>query len=375
MSPDRTQRIRIILALIATALVTMIATQPVPVSAAQTQALAAALEDGTQICTVDTKPNGGFTLNCDPLPVTPTPSASTATPSPTATTPSPTASPTTPSPSSSTSTASPTPSPTTSTPPPGGFPTATSVGVPAGWTPTVIRSGWTITAPGVYTDIRVHGSINVRALGVTLRRVEVVGGVIDNEDAGRCYNNLLLEDVTVKQGATYTNAGADGVIGPGGYTARRVAIVDRVEGFRVGGYSNAGCGPVLIENSYSRATPPRPCGDWHGDALQGYDAPPLTIRNSTLILDHTGCSGTSAYFYPVGQQPAVVDGLLVQGGGFTFRSDSSVSVRGLRIVNNTWIYSSVERDVTCRRVTLWQDNAISDAVGNVIRALPTCASQ
>lgn len=286
---------------------------------------------------------------------TPSPTATSPSPSPTAT-PTPTVTPT------------PTPTPSTSTSPPGAFPTATSVGAPrSGWTP-VQRSGtWTITAPGVYQDVRITGSIRVRADGVTLRRIDVIGGTINNEESRRCYNGLVLEDVTVRQAATYTNSGSEGVIGPGGYTARRVAIIDRVEGFRVGGRTNANCGPVTIEDSYVRVTPPQPCGDWHGDGLQGYDGPALTVRRTALHMIQGNCGGTAPFFVPGGSSNnlrADIDGLLVSGGGYPFRLGVPATVRGVRIVDNSWGYGPVAVD--CTKVTVW-DVQISDAAGNALR--------
>lgn len=300
--------------------------------------------------------------------------------------PSPTVVPTSPSPSMSpTATQPPTPSPTVTQPTPspstsapaGGFPTATSVGVPAGWTPTAIRQGdWPITQSGVYTDVRVNGSIDVRVAGVTLRRVQVVGGVVNNVSSGRCYP-FTIEDSSVIQGTTWSNAGGNGAVGVGGYTARRVAIVDRVEGFRVGGRSDAGCGATLIEDSYVRLAPPRPCGDWHGDALQGYDAPPLTIRNTTLDARTSGCGATSAFFYgderSAGNAPSVIRGLLVAGGGYPFRTDTPSDVEGLRVLNNSWAYGPVEFDVTCDDVTRWVNNAVvTDMTASTIVRPLTC---
>lgn len=282
--------------------------------------------------------------------------------------PSPTASPTV----SASPTMTPTPSPSSSssTPPaPGAFPTATSVGVPAGWSPSVIRSSWQVTQSGVYTDIRVNGDIDIRVAGVTLRRVQVVGGVIQNVYAGQCFP-FTIEDSSVVQGSVWSNSGtANGAIGVGGYTARRVAIVDRTEGFRVGGASDAGCGPTLIERSYVRAVPPRPCGDWHGDALQGYDAPPLTIRDSTLILAPSGgCGGSSAFFYGSAEQngnaPIVVRNLLVAGGSPVYRPDTPHDTQGLRVVQGG---SPLGDPFTCNRATRWVDNAlVSDLSATMI---------
>lgn len=298
-------------------------------------------------CTHTNKPNGGFITECDPM---------------AAPTPSPTQSPT-PGPTS----APPSPSPTATQP---GFPTATSVGVPAGWQPATTRGYWEITQPGTYTDIRVNGSIEVRVAGVTLRRVQVVGGVIQNVYAGRCYP-FTIEDSSVVQGATWSNSGtANGAIGVGGYTARRVAIVDRTEGFRVGGRGDAGCGPTRIEDSYARAVPPRPCGDWHGDALQGYDAPPLTIINSTLVLAPTsGCGGSSAFFYgdaeDHGNAPITVRRLLVMGGNPVYRPDTPHDTQGLRVVAGSGqpLGTDERGNYVCLRATTWLDNAMSTVAG------------
>ena len=255
----------------------------------------------------------------------------------------------------------PTPSPTT--PPPAGCPGQANpacTGVPAGWTPVTTRTGtWNITTPGAtYSDVRVFGDVQVMADNVALRRVEVVGGIINNRDV-RCHNGLTLEQVSVVQGATHTNSGADGAVGPGGYTARQVKIDLRVEGFRVGGKSD-GCGTTTIVDSYAHATPPQPCGDWHGDALQGYDAPPLVLRNVTLWLDELGgCGGTAPFFYAgveFGNSPPDVDGLLVRGGGYSFRLLMGGSVRGLRVVDGSWFYGPV--DVVCSRLTAWQADVV-----------------
>lgn len=294
---------------------------------------------------LEVRPDG--TWQCLTPPVTPSPSTSASSPTPSA---------------SPTLSATPTPSPSsTSTPPVGGFPTEASTGLPAGWAPRVTyTSGWTITTPGIYEDVRVVGSIDIRVSGVTLRRVKVEGGVIQNVYAGRC-STFVIEDSSVVQGATWSNLGtANGAIGVGGYIARNVEILDRTEGFRVGGRGDAGCGGVVLERVYVRAVPPRPCGDWHGDALQGYDAPPLSITNSTLILAPTsGCGGSSAFFYgdaeDNGNAAIVVRGLLVAGGSPVYRPDTPHDTQGLRVVQGG---SPLGDPFTCQRATRWVDNAL-----------------
>ena len=266
---------------------------------------------------------------------------------------------TTPSASSSptpTSTPTPTPTPTSTPtqPPASGFPTETTTGLPAGWTPAQTISGdYTIrTAGTVVQDLRVNGDIIVNAANVTLRRVDVVGGRIDNWPGARCNNGLKVYDSRVSPGR---NSGGEGAVGYGGYTADNVLIVNAPEGFRVGAKGSGGCGPVTIANSYAHIIPPSPCGDWHGDGLQGYDGAAVTVRNSVLWLDELGgCGGTAPFFYPRNQgNPSVdVDGLIVRGGGYPFRNGMPGTVRNLHIVNGSWSYGPV--DVACSALTTWQ---------------------
>ena len=127
------------------------------------------------------------------------------------------------------------------------------------------------------------------------------------------------------------------MIGVGGYTARRVKIWRRGEGFRVGGRS-AGCGPVRIEDSFAKISIPPGCpGDPHSDGIQGVDGPPLTVVNVTIDFREAAC-GTAPFFVPdqQGNTTATVDGLLVMGGGSTFRLGVPGSVRGLSIVDGSW---------------------------------------
>src|SRR4051812_45071729 len=124
------------------------------------------------------------------------------------------------------------------------WPTERSAGVPHGWKPrrTVHGTLEVNRAGAVVTDVRVvDGSIVVNAPGVTLRRVEVVGGTIQNFAGGGCNNDLRIVRSTVRRGAVTTDHD-EPAIGTGGYTARRTAILDVAEGFRVGGRYD-GCGP------------------------------------------------------------------------------------------------------------------------------------
>ena len=256
-----------------------------------------------------------------------------------------------------------------STPPPPGLPapgvppTPVTAGVPAGWVPAQTRSNdLTVTQPGaVVQDILfTGGNLNIEAPNVTVRRVKLQGGRLSNTQGG-CANGLVVENSTFEPPPGQTRSGpndTEGAVGVGGYTARRVKIWNRAEGFRVGG-NNSGCGAVRIEDSFVRVTSPSGCGDWHGDGLQGYTGPPLSVHNVTIDFVEDLCGGTAPFFVPSGQgnTSAEVNGLLVKGGGASFRLGVPGSVRGLKIVDGSWHYSAV--DVKCSALSFWEAQRVT----------------
>ncbi len=246
--------------------------------------------------------------------------------------------------------------------------------MPGDWVPAQTRTnGWVIEQSGVYENIRVLGAVEVRASNVTLRQVEVVGGVIDNEYAGRCFNGLLLDRVTVRD-----SAASNGAVQPGGYTAVRTKLVNVGEGFRIGGRSDAGCGPVTITDSLARILKPAnvSCNAWHGDAIQGFDAPTATVTNTTLdARNNQGC-GTAGVFYGSaetwGNQKLTVRGVLIFGGAVAYRPDTPHDTVGLRVVQGTYgvaLGTDSSGNYTCRRATNWADNAVSDPFGRALSPL------
>ena len=153
------------------------------------------------------------------------------------------------------------------------FPTIASAGVPKDWTPArTINGPFVVRRPGaIVEDLRINGSLIISATNVTIRRVEVIGGSINNFEGSTCYNDLVIENTTVEAGSGQTSGDFPAILA-GGYTARGVLIDGLSEGFRVGGL-DGDCGPVIIENSYARVVSPDICGDWHGDGVQGFDGP------------------------------------------------------------------------------------------------------
>ena len=84
---------------------------------------------------------------------------------------------------------------------PGDFPTPSSTGVPAGWTPSrPAPPELRITQPGaVVEDILLqNANIVVQAPNVTIRRVKMQGGWINNFQGPTCANGLTIEDTTIE---------------------------------------------------------------------------------------------------------------------------------------------------------------------------------
>ena len=237
------------------------------------------------------------------------------------------------------------------------FPNPASTGVPARWKPARTRStNMTVTTPGaVVRDVRFTNGADlfVEANNVTVRRVEFQGGLIDNDVTG-CGSGMLLDQVSmVAPGPCRRQL-------PGGRDLLWRLYGPQGEDHRpFGRFPSLGLRPVTIKDSFVKITPPEPCGDWHGDGIQGYYGDGLTVRNVTIDMsDHTTndgtyCGGTSPFFYDGEEHngnkgPVVVDRLLVEGMGFPFRLGVPGSVSGLKIVAGSWVYGPV--DVKCSAV-------------------------
>ena len=230
-------------------------------------------------------------------------------------------------------------------------------------------------------DIRFTNgaSLYIGAPNVTVRRVKLEGGWISNVVSGRCGNGLVIEDVTIDRGNGESGSGAEGVVSYGGYTARRVEILNRSEGFRSGA-RGAGCGLATIQDSFIQVRPPAPCGDWHGDGIQGYDSGGLAVRNVTIDFDPGSCGGNAGFFYPGGPDgspdaQANVNRLLIKGGPFAFKMGTRGSVQGLKIVNESWSYGPMDiTDTGCAPITPWEAKVVeADAsfrVTSTVRDLP-----
>jgi hypothetical protein len=189
-------------------------------------------------------------------------------------------------------------------------------------------------------------SIQVNASNVVIRNVRLEGGFI--RWSGN--RNVLIEDTTLtnRPGQGVSSADRDGVVGYGGGTLRRVQITNRSEGVRDGDSA-----PLTIEDSFIEAERPATCGDWHGDALQGYGSGgTLTVRNTYFELNEGSCGGTAPFFYPGRDNtgPVVADRVVVRGGGYSFRMSVPGSVTNLHIADD-WGYGPIS--VKCSVVSPW----------------------
>lgn len=260
------------------------------------------------------------------------------------------------------------------------FPTRGSTGVPRGWEPRrTVSNDLVIRRSGqVVQDIRLVGaSLIIDAPDVTVRRVEILGGRITNVPEDECRNGLVVEDTTILPGDVTTRDTDEAAIGIGGYTARRVEMYGVPEGYRVGGRS-MGCGPTKIVQSYAHVSSPDVCNDWHGDGIQGYDGPRLVVRKVRLILDESdGCGGTAPFFWPArqGNSTARIRGLLVEGGGISFRMNTPGSAEGIRIVDRSWYYNPI--DVLCSALSSWEAKIVrlDDKGQPVIRRNQRCNTE
>ena len=83
------------------------------------------------------------------------------------------------------------------------------------------------------------------------------------------------------------------------------------------------------------------------------------MHNVTIDFVEDLCGGTAPFFVPSGQgnTSAEVNGLLVKGGGASFRMGVPGSVRGLKIVDRSWYYSAV--DVKCSALSFWEAQRVT----------------
>lgn len=244
----------------------------------------------------------------------------------------PSASPT-PVPSSTTTAPSPTPSPSPSpTPSPTGpqlncmddparcgFPDLTNTGVPAG---AVLTSSGSLTlsqAGKTYSDLNIHGCVNITAANVTLTRSLITGCV--NPYAVRLDTDSL--NFTITDSEIVLQGDQKGVVFRG-YTAQRLKITGIGDCFGAGNN-------VVIKDNYCENGPgnspkrapsygPEPtwCGGGaHWDGVEVGDTRSTIIRHNTFRLPcgQTATINVSDWSGPT--TGVVLDGNLLAGGSWT----------------------------------------------------------
>jgi hypothetical protein len=256
------------------------------------------------------------------------------------------------------------------------FPTEDTVGVAGidGWEPAAVipieAGGYDVRDEGaVVEDLLVYGNLAVLAPNVTIRRCEVINGSIFNQYTEFVYNNLLIEDSTVRCDPIGTGLFLNKAIGDAGYTARRCAVIDTSEGFRTGAsiasgfiYTNLDVPDlerIRIYDCYVRITSPVPClltTDYHGDGVQSFDGGnggvPLTIRNTSIKSvdretdDGSGsCAGNACVILGnVQSKDLDCDRLLCSGSTIPFRhgggpeSDDNIggTITRLFVEHDSW---------------------------------------
>jgi len=240
------------------------------------------------------------------------------------------------------------------------FPNRATTGVPRRWKPArVRRRDLTVSRPGaVIKDVVFKDAdLLVDAPNVTVKRVKMQGGGINNVPSGACRNGLVVKRTTFEPPpGRFNPVDEQPAIVWGGYTARGIEIQRRGEGLFVSGKQD-GCGPVRIKRSFLKLVlPDAHCGpgtdDWHTDGIQGYGGDRVVVRNTTIDFREASC-GTAAFFYPhsQGNTSARIDRLLVLGGGYPFRLGMPARVTGLKIANRSWAFGPI--DVKCSVMGRW----------------------
>ncbi|MCA1569559.1 MAG: hypothetical protein LC798_04405 [Chloroflexi bacterium] len=250
------------------------------------------------------------------------------------------------------------------------FPSPATTGVPRGWKPRrTLTQDLHVTRRGaVIADVLLNNAdIVVEAPEVTIRRVKLQGGRITNFAGPSCLGDLRIEDTTIAPapGERYS-VESEGVVDTASYSARRVKIWRRSEGFRVAGGGAPGCGATRIRDSFAKIViPPGRC-DLHSDGIQGYGAPPTIIENTTIDFRLAEC-GTAPVFFPSGQGNTrlTVRRLLVIGGGYPFRMGVPGDVAGLAIASKSWVFGPI--DVDCSLVSSWDAKIVSITSGYQVR--------
>jgi hypothetical protein len=242
------------------------------------------------------------------------------------------------------------------------YPTPACTGVPSGWKPKkTVNGDLTITRSGtVVTDQLVTGSIIVKASDVTISRSRVYGS-IDNFHGNVIYGHTTIKDTEVVNppGQEYST-NDQYAFGVADYTCLRCKVINRMEGWRVGANDYKGAGNVVIQDSFAQlAVPPGMCAsdDPHGDGIQAYQGPKVTIRHNTIDQRLDDCPTAPIFVPDQGNDGAVVQDNLIAGGGYAIRLTGGdfPAVTGNKVVAGSFGYGPME--VSCGLIDNFSGNA------------------
>jgi hypothetical protein len=226
-----------------------------------------------------------------------------------------------------------------------GYPTPAKVGTPAGWVAKTTHNGdLNVTRAGtVLQDIRVNGSVNIKANNVVIRRARIVGRVWTQWPGSVRLNqySVTVEDSVLGDPSGRLDVVTEhGTIGPGKYTIRRSEVYGS-DGFRVSKPQDGSKNNVLIEHNFFRATTPSCNQGLHLDGVQGYfGGQNVTINHNTIVVKST-CGVTGAIFFADNSESATVYNNLLVAGGYVLRiQDDHNPDRGPWIVMKNRIVST-----------------------------------
>lgn len=242
------------------------------------------------------------------------------------------------------------------------YPTPSCTGVPAGWKPKKTVTGdLTVTRSGtVLKDVLVTGSIHVKAANVRIKNTRVYG-TIDNFHGNNIYGHLTIEDTEVVNPPGQEFSKNDQyAFGVANYTCTRCKVINRMEGWRVGATDYSGAGRVVIQDSFAQlAVPPGMCesDDPHGDGIQAYGGPSVTIRHNTIDQRLDECPTAPIFIPDQGNAGAVVQDNLIAGGGYALRLTGGdfPAVTGNKVVQGSFGYGPIE--ISCGLVDRFSGNA------------------
>jgi hypothetical protein len=263
------------------------------------------------------------------------------------------------------------------------YPPPACTGVPAGWKPKkTVNGDLTVTTAGaVISDHLVTGSILIKADNVTISKTRVYGAV-DNFHGNKVYGHTTIKDTEVVNppGQEYSS-NDQYAFGVADYTCLRCKVINRMEGWRVGASDYSGSGSVLIQDSFAQlAVPPGMCesSDPHGDGIQAYGGPTVTIKHNTIDQRKDECPTAPIFIPDQGNAGATVQDNLIAGGGYALRLTGGdfPAVTGNKVVQGSFGYGPVE--LSCGKIGTFSGNATvtydwaSGKVTGQVKAINEC---